>query len=162
MGIFVENGQSKKKTVSATFKSYITWKLQISCFFIITKANISGVPYYCKARSTSSGRRWSRRKAAIREISAHSKSKQSTRNSKLQIIVRNGNVRNANRLLGRIGEIGGKLLSCRKSSGEHVCVGGIWFGGSQQLPQMQVMTSMFAWDWLLWIRITSPLLKTRL
>ena len=87
MGIFVENGQSKKKTVSATFKSYITWKLQINCF--LSKANISGVPYYCKARSTSSGR-WSRRKAAIREISAHSKSKQSTLNSKLQIIVRNG------------------------------------------------------------------------
>ena len=30
------------------------------------------------------------------------------------------------------------------------------------LPEMQVMTSMFAWDWLLWIRITSLLLKTRL
>ena len=123
MGIFVENGQSKKKTVSATFKSYITWKLQISCFFIITKANISGVPYYCKARSTSSGRRWSRRKAAIREISAHSKSKQSTRNSKLQIIVRNGNVRNANRLVGRIGEIGGNY----------------WVAGSR-------VVSMCAWE----------------
>ena len=161
MGIFVENGQSKKKTVSATFKSYITWKLQISCFFIITKANISGVPYYCKARSTSSGRRWSRRKAAIREISAHSKSKQSTRNSKLQIIVRNGNVRNANRLVGRIGEIGGNywVAGSRVVS---MCAWEEYDSVGVSLPEMQVMTSMFAWYWLLWIRITSLLLKTRL
>ena len=55
MGIFVENGQSKKKTVSATFNSYITWKLQINRFLSYPKQTSAGFHIIAKHGPRAAG-----------------------------------------------------------------------------------------------------------